>query len=152
MSTIRRPPRFFVLSALWFLFVGPAVPALVLLPLLLVFFPVVFVVGALPALLTGASFGFRFRKTVVPERRWLRARSGAFFGFVTTFLFFGTLYQLSDLRPSGIDGFFLGGLQRGFRTMVVMGVIGAAAGAAAAAWMPKRLRELDATPPNVPTA
>jgi hypothetical protein len=139
MNSIRRPYRYFALTALWFLAVGPAV-TVVLPPIL----PFAYMAGAIPAFLTGIAFSWRYRSTGVPQEKWFRAQRGAGYGAIVSSAFFVVSYLAMNRgfpsyeQPAAYRT-ELEGLLAGLGALAFTGSI---AGAFAATLMPKRLRTL----------
>ena len=135
---MRRPFHFFLWSGIWFLAIGPAF--VLPIPFLL---PWSYLVGSIPAFLTGLLFALRYRRQVVPGKWLKRSWSGVQVGSTATLIsaFIGSI-AIQYWFP-GVPHTYSVRIE--FDTAAtfafMFGLFGAIGGGLAAALMPQKLRE-----------
>jgi hypothetical protein len=133
---LQRSARFYSLSSLWFLAIGPAF--VLPIPWLL---PWSYIAGCVPAVLTGLLFALTYKSHSVPAHRLRRAWSGAQVGS-TVSLAFATLIYLAMNR--GLPHLEQAAMQRlefesALLAVFAFAACGAAGGGLAAALLPRSI-------------
>ena len=135
---MNRPLRFHILTAAWFSIVGPAF--ILPVPFLNGF---AYLVGFVPALITGILYGRKYRTKQVPIKWFKRATIGAGLGSIVTTAYAG-VFVLAIFLFEGSDRFPVALIDRVWGVtgwLVVFGVSGALGGAFASALLPVSIRE-----------